>query len=143
LLVLAITTLLQVVLVQGIITQLASESYLGFRETAGKAFRTVQSRLFPLTGAVIIEFVIIFALICVIGVMTVFLPICAFLFIGLIYIWLAMFSLMPPVIILERTSVGLGLRRAWSLGKARIWQILGLTLVIGIINSVITLVCRV
>ncbi len=137
--VLAITTLLQVVLVNSILTQLASENHLGFRATAGEALRAIRDRLMPLTVAVILEFVLFMIMIVAISVMTVLFPLCGLLFVLLIYIWPAMFSLLTPVMILERANVGLGIRRAWSLGKARIWQIVGITVVIGIINFVITL----
>jgi hypothetical protein len=137
--VVAITTLLQVVLVQGIMTQLASESFLGYRRpTAGEAFNAIRERLMPLTGAVIAEFVIFVILIIIIGLFTVALPLCAILVLPSVYIWLAMFTLMTPVMVLERTPISSGIRRAWSLGKSRIWQIMGLTIAIAIINYIIT-----
>jgi hypothetical protein len=134
----AITALLQVVLVQGIMTQIGSESHLGHRVTAGEAFRAMHERLMPLTGAVILEFIIFIFLVIGVGVISVFMPLCAILIFPLIYVWLALSTFTPAVLVLERTGISFGLRRAWSLGKARIWQIMGLTLALGIITAILT-----
>ncbi|MFN8376915.1 MAG: hypothetical protein U0694_29080 [Anaerolineae bacterium] len=134
-----LTSLIQTVLMHSIVTQMASESHLGYRVTAGEAFRAVRGRLLPLLGGMIVAAIIFGLLAAAITVVTGLLPICGLFFMVLIYVWLALFSLLPPTIVLERASVGLALRRAWSLGKARVWQILGITVAIGLINYIITL----
>ena len=46
------------------------------------------------------------------------------------YIWIVLSAFLTPVMILENTGVLAGLRRGWILGKARIWQLVGLTMAI-------------
>jgi hypothetical protein len=59
---------------------------------------------------------------------------------GLIaYIWVAFSAFVTPIIVLERTGVIAGMQRAWVLGKARVWTILGVSIAILMITFVIGL----
>jgi hypothetical protein len=55
--------------------------------------------------------------------------------IGLIaYISIALGSLVVPVFVLERTGIGLGLRRSWNLAKRRFWMLFGIVALTTIVS---------
>ncbi|NWF69312.1 MAG: hypothetical protein HXY40_09505 [Chloroflexi bacterium] len=131
-----VTGLLQTVLLNGIITYLTSESQFGRRATLGEAFRVVFGRMTSLTLSMILLFGLMIALL--IG-LSIILFACGLGFGVLLYVWLAASSLLVPVMVLERTDIMLGLRRAWSLGKMRIWPITGMQLAVVLISYVVAL----
>lgn len=131
--------LVQLVLVNGPITYIASESYFGRKVSIGEAFGETRRRFFSLgCGFLVFSFVI--------GVFTfvVFFigSICAPVWLALgivVYAGIAIYVSLVPVITLENVSVSVGVNRAWSLGRARFWQAFGLLIAIGLITYIISL----
>jgi hypothetical protein len=119
-----VVSLIQTVLVNGFVTYLASESYFGRRATLGETLRATLARL----NNLIIGLMLIFA-----GLTTLTIVLSLIFFacgLGvplLVYLALPLLAIYPAVSVLERTEIRLGLRRAWSLGRARFWQLFGLT----------------
>jgi hypothetical protein len=126
--------ILQGVFVNGLLTYIASENHLGRKPTIGEAFRSIRERLLPLGGALFLFYVILFILSAALAFA---LFLCGFGFGVIVYVGIVLYAFLTPVLILERTGVGLGLRRAWMLGKARLWPVFGLIIAITVITSVI------
>jgi hypothetical protein len=117
----------QGMLLNGIVTYIASEKHLGHTVTLRDAFRAVRSRWKVLGLGLLRVYVVIIAIaiglvfaLCLLG-----------LGIGaIVYIGIASYAFLTPVLILERTNVSDGVGRAWNLGKARFWSILRIMLAI-------------
>jgi len=138
----AVTTilaLLQIVLLTGAVTYVASESYLGRKVTIGEAFRARRNRFTNLGCGYVIFYVVLVGLGFVVGLAGAFCtPVWAAL--GLVaYVGVATYAFLAPVLVLEDVGTTTGVNRSWSLGKARFWTVLGLVLVLAIITTVINL----
>ncbi len=131
----AIVAIIQAVLVNGVLTYMVSERYMGRQVTLGEAFRAVRGRL-PKLGIGLVVFYLIMGLV-VAGLAAVFFA-CGLGLGAIVYLGIALYAFLTPVLILERTSLGLGLKRAWILGKARIWPVAGLIIVVTILTSIIS-----
>jgi hypothetical protein len=131
----AIVGLIQGILINGVLTYVTSERHLGRRATLGEAFRAVRGRLVQL-GIGLIVFDILIGL--VIAALTVVFFACGLGIGAVVYLGIALYAFLTPVLILERTSLGLGLKRAWVLGKARIWPVTGLIVAVSVITFIIS-----
>ncbi|MCA9904739.1 MAG: hypothetical protein KC547_12870, partial [Anaerolineae bacterium] len=56
-----------------------------------------------------------------------------------VYIGIAGFTMLPPVLMLENIRASSGVNRAWTLGKANFWKNFGAMIAVGIITMVIQL----
>ena len=128
--------LLQGVFVSGPLTYITSERHLGRTVTFGDTWSAVQGRLATLGGALFLFYVILGAISIALSFA---LCLCGLGFGLVAYIWVALSAFVTPVIILERTSLIAGMQRAWVLGKARVWPVLGLSIAILVISFVIGL----
>jgi hypothetical protein len=133
-----ITGIVQGVILNGTLTYMASESYLGRRVTVGQAFSAAATRFVSLGVGLLLFYLIIFLMAMVVGVLS----LCLIGFLGfgaIIYFGLAIYAMLVPVLVLENVSASFGINRAWYLGKTRFWFVAGLMLVIWLISLVITL----
>jgi hypothetical protein len=128
--------LLQGVFVSGPLTYITSERHLGRSVTVGDTWSAVRGRLASLGTALFLYYVILGGISVAVSLA---LCLCGLGFGLIAYIWVALSAFVTPVIILERTGVIAGLQRAWVLGKARVWPILGLSVAILVISFVIGL----
>jgi hypothetical protein len=135
-----VLTVIQSVLTIGAMTSAASEAYMGhrlsIREAFDGAFKRFGALLLGLFGiyAILIAFFIfagLTAAMCVPGL--------AFGIALVIFVGMTTYALMGPVLTLENVGPFLGINRAWSLGKARFWTVIGLMFVLIIIAWVLTL----
>jgi len=125
---------LQGILIYAPIVFITSENHLDRRATLGEAFAAIGKRLQPLAGGLIL----FYGIVLVFGVALAFTLFLCGLGLGLwLYASLILGSLLIPVLILERTTVGTALGRSWTLGKKRVWVLFGIS--IGF-NLIITLV---
>ncbi len=132
-----IAVFVQLVVMNCPLTYVASENYLGRPATLGQAFAALGKRLGTVIGGLLL-----FGLV-VAGLFLVQIPILFACGLGIgviVYVVTAAGALMVPVLLLERTSVTEGLRRSWTLGKSRLWPILGLTLGTAVASAALGLV---
>ncbi len=132
-----VLAIVQAVLTNGPISYIASESIFGRKVTLMEAFQARQARLTTL-GWGLTQFY--FALgafafaIAIIG--TLCAPVLALLG-SLVYVGVAVYALIVPVLMLENVRPSFGITRAWSLGKSRFWTVAGLLLAITLISTLI------
>jgi len=132
-----LTFFIQQVFLNGIITFMASEAVLGRTSTALSAIQHIHDRFAPLAAAMIVVFAIVFSAI----VLLTFVFFLCGLGVGIIfYLSVTLFTLLVPVMILERVSVGDGIQRTWSLSKRRFWPLLGLLIVLALLTFLISIV---
>jgi hypothetical protein len=127
LLVSAVGALIQDVILNGLITIVASESHLERHITLGQALAMVRERWLPFTLGMLSFYLLLTALF--IG-LTVILFACGLGIGFLVYVWVGLHSLLAPVFLLERTTLTEGLTRSWALGKKKIWWLCGVTLLV-------------
>ena len=127
----------QQVFLQGTISFMTAEAILGRTATPFTAVEHIRERYLQLAAALIVVFTI---------VLTVFVLLTfAFFLCGLgagilVYLFVTLFTLLVPVMILERVSIGDGIRRTWSLSKRRFWSLFGLLVVLIILNFLISII---
>jgi hypothetical protein len=131
-----VAVFVQGVLVNGPLTYIASEANLGRKATVGQAFAAIRDRLGSLAGGLIVFYLIMMVATIALA-FTLFL--CGLGLGILLYVGLALYAFLTPVLILERVGVTDGLSRGWSLAKARFWQVFGITVLIRIIVFVASL----
>jgi hypothetical protein len=125
---------IQGVVLHSVLTYMASERNLGRSITVGGAFSAVRGRLGTLSAGL----AIFYGLVAVIVVALTFTLCLCGLGIGpAVYFGLTLYAFLIPVLVLERTTVGAGMNRAWALAKARFWPVFGFTAAVTIITSVI------
>jgi hypothetical protein len=130
--------LLQFVLINAPITYIASENQLGRRVSIGQAFSATRSRFSNVTFGIILLGVVIFAFAIAVALVGVICP-PVFATIGVVvYIYLSTYAFLAPVLVLEDVGTSFGINRAWSLGKARFWMIVGVWAALTVISLVIT-----
>lgn len=137
--ILLLLSIIQVVLINGSITYLASENYLGRNPPIGEALRATINRSRSLGCGYLIFFALIVAFGFVIGFVA---ALCNPLLAAaglLVYLGIATYAFLAPVLVLENVSVSHGVNRAWTLGKARFWTAFWLIAIIVIINYVISI----
>jgi hypothetical protein len=127
---------LQGILIYGPIVYVASENHLGRSATLGDGFAAVRNRLQTLAGGLGLFYIIL----VVVGIPLILPFALCGLGVGiLLYVGLALGSLLVPILMLERTATGTGLARSWVLGKSSIWRLLVITLGLNVITFLITL----
>lgn len=118
-------------LMTGVITHQTSERYLGRAATLGQTWTAIRGRLLPYVFG---QFIYALILVGLLIALSLILFACGLGFGVLGYIALTLGSLLAPVLILENVSVGMGMRRAWSLAKKRFWMIAGIVFVSGLLS---------
>lgn len=137
--ILLVLSIIQVVMVNGSVTYMASENYLGREVPISEALRTTWHRSRNLGCGYAVFYVVLLAFGTGVGIVGAF---CQPLFAALgilVYIGIATYAFLAPVLMLENVSVSQGVNRAWVLGKARFWTSFFLIAAIGIIGYVISL----
>ncbi len=140
LLVTVFSVFLQMIALYAPVSYVVSETYQGRTAAMADAFSVVGKRLGALAAGigVYLAALLVFSL-----ALTLVLFLCG-LGLGLIvYGGLAGGAFLVPTLMLERTTVQRGLARAWSLGKARIWPIIGVAAATFLISFVADLVITV
>ncbi|NJL95624.1 MAG: hypothetical protein HC915_18790 [Anaerolineae bacterium] len=136
LLVSVVAGFLQIVVVNAVITQIASENLLGRQRSVIEALGDVAGRLLPLGLALVLLGIVAgigFFFFGVIGLL------CLLPLLGLpmvLYFSLVAYFFLVPVMVLERVSFGQGMSRAMALGKARFWQTFGFAVGVALITTV-------
>jgi hypothetical protein len=133
---LIVVSLLQGILINGPLTYIASERFLGRKVGLGEAIRVVSNRLFRLGVGLIVYY----AILVMLAIVMVPIAFACGLGIGvLLYLGVTMYAFLVPVLILEETGTLHGMNRAWALGRARVWPVVGIVLLIGVLTWIITL----
>lgn len=126
---------LRTILINGLVTYISSESHLGSRATIIEAFRQAGGRLGVLALGLLVAGMLFIVATAIAGFLTTFL-IGLLLLPVVLYLGLATYFFIVPVLILENTGIGTGIRRALMLGKARFWRPFRFVLGILVINLV-------
>jgi hypothetical protein len=113
-------------LLNSIVTVITSEKHFGHDISLREAFSIVRSRWLTLGGGLLR----VYGLILMISVGLTF-ALCLLGFgVGVvIYLSMASYAFLVPVLVLERTSARDGVGRAWELGKSRFWSIFRMYLI--------------
>lgn len=123
------------------LTQAVSDSYLGRTVSFDSAFSRMGNTWFNLILATIVGGFFMFGLFIPIMLGS-FIP-CLGFFIALIGMFFLgavasiLFSLLPPVVVLERASVIDAVKRAWTLSRLRFWWVLGYLVLLTVLTFVI------
>lgn len=123
------------------LTQAVSDSYLGRTVSFDSAFSRMGNTWFKLILATIVGGFFMFGLFIPIMLGS-FIP-CLGFFIALIGMFFLgavasiLFSLLPPVVVLERASVIDAVKRAWTLSRLRFWWVLGYLVLLTVLTFVI------
>jgi hypothetical protein len=131
-------TVLQAVLIYAPISYLTSETYFGRKVGLVEAFQARQNRFSTLGWGLLVLYFMVGAWAFGIAVIASY---CAPLLVtlgALVYIAVAIYGYIVPVLTLENIGASVGLYRAFALGKARFWTVVGLTLTIALITATIT-----
>jgi len=133
--VLVLGYVIQIIVVNGLITYISSENYLGRNPTILRAFLDSRRRLGALTLAFLLLTILFFMLLVAVSFAG---ALCFPLFFTmpvLFYIGLSLYFFIVPVIMLERVPISKGIHRALHLGKARFWPLSGFVLSMLIISG--------
>jgi hypothetical protein len=138
-----ILVLVQVVVVDGLLTYMTSEYTFGRCVTIGEAYQAVRQRFSTLGCGMILLYVVVFAFAIPIALLgAVCFPVWAGF--GLVaYIFIATFAYLAPVIVLENVNSSFGLNRAWWLGKSRFWTAFGVLFVVYLLVMIFTVIFNV
>lgn len=133
----SILDLIQTVVVYASLTYLASEAMFSRKLSIGEALSGARDR-FTKVGC---SLILLGILILIAGAVAVFVgllfpPLFALSGI-LIYIIVAAYSLIFPVVTLENVDASAGITRSFSLGKRRFWMVIGIGLILAIIGGLI------
>lgn len=107
----------------GAISRVVSASYLGSAERPGQALRAAGRRFISLLVAWVLIHVlevVAFVLIILPGLIVMSLSVCV-----------------APAIVLEGLGAMAGIRRSWSLNRHRMWRVMGISLLTGLLVSII------
>ena len=127
---------IQIVIINSLLTYLASERHLGRSATLGEAFAAVKSRFLSVGVGLLLFYILLGALFF--GLSFVFY--CFGLAVpALIWLAVSLYAFLVPVLTLERTSITEGMNRAWALAKARFWPVFGFSAAVGFIYFLIYL----
>lgn len=131
-----VVALLQGVFANSTVTYMASEVHLGRQTTLQEAVQAVRGRLLPLALGLLVWWVILIGL--SMGAMIITVACFLFVFaIGVVvFAGVVLYGFLTPILTLEPVTVGQGLQRAWQLGKARLWALVGFLLAIIIVSGV-------
>lgn len=134
----AVVSLIQIVLTYGVLTYLTSEHQLGRRITVGEAFQAARPRFGSLGWGFVLLYIVIIVVFVAVGLLTV---LCGLAVAGIgiaAYIGLATFVMLAPVLTLEDVGAARGVNRAWTLGRARFWTVLGFLVVFSILDWILS-----
>ncbi len=149
-----VTTLAGLIIIPfmaGAISQIVGASYLGDRMTAGPALRRTLRRFWPLLGGWFVSHLLSLAGFVVAGALALVLlatgagtgaavvAVLGSLFLG-VPVMVAVSTLsvaVAPVIVVEEVGPIAGVRRSWRLMRPRFWGVLGISLLAGLITSVL------
>lgn len=130
------TVILQQVFLNGPLTYMASESHLGNSVSLGQAFAATRGAFGKLGGALTLIYLIIIGL----SVLLTFIFFACGLGFGiLLYLWIAMYGFVVPVLVLERLTMGQGMNRAWALARWRFWPLFWLIAGITLLGTIFTI----
>ncbi|MCA9919092.1 MAG: hypothetical protein KC445_14115 [Anaerolineales bacterium] len=123
------------------LTKAISDTYLGRSTTFRGAFQRMGGTWFTLIFATIAAALVVGGLaipIALIGFIPILGPIIAiFGYIFIFLIAIVLVSLVPPVVVLEKSGVIASVKRAWALAKLRFWWAFGYLVVLGIMSILI------
>ena len=135
---LIVVGLIQFILVNGVataaFTRAVANNYTGQSVGVIDSYRQLGNSWLRLVGAILLAVLISFPL-----VIWFIIP-CVGWFTGpglLSFFSLVVIPLTAPVIVLERHSITVSLRRAWDLGRSRFWWLIGFALVIFLLGQLI------
>lgn len=127
---------IQTVIVNSVLTYLASEHHLGRDVTIGQAFNATKSRFVSVGVGLILFGILIGALYFGLA----FVLYCFGLAIPpLVWLAVSMYAFLVPVLVLERTGITEGMNRGWALAKARFWPVFGFSVGVGVIYFLIAM----
>jgi hypothetical protein len=123
------------------LTQSVADSYLGRPVSFDSAFSRMGNTWFTLILATIVGGLFMFGLTIPI-ILGSLIPCLGFLvaLIGFFFLGAVasiLFSLLPPVVVLERASVIDAVKRAWALSKLRFWWVFGYLILLSVLTIVI------
>jgi hypothetical protein len=133
-----VLSIVQAVIVNGVLTYMTSESHLGRKATIGEAYSAIRHRFTNVGCGLMLFYLIVIALGFGIGVVG---ALCAPALAGfgvLIYVAIATYAFLIPILTLEDVSTSFGVNRAWGLGKTRFWAAIGLSALIFILSLILT-----
>ncbi len=136
----SVLQLVELVLLYGVVSTIASESLFRRRVSIGDALNMARSRFTKLGCGFIVFYIVIVGL----ALVTTFIAVaCSPAIVGfalVVYIGIATFALMTPVLILEDVGITMGVNRAYGLGRARFWTLLGVLATVTILTLVLSFV---
>jgi hypothetical protein len=136
----AVTTFLQAVLVNGLVTVMASENHLGRKPSVAEGFAQARDRFVPLALGLLVSGVMLAGAAFLLAVLTLLLYVPIVVFPVVIYFGIAIYLFIFPVMMLERVGVAFGARRALMLCKARFWPVFGLSFGILVITLTLSII---
>ena len=110
--------------IAGAVSRVVAASYLGHRISAGDALKSTVRRF----GALLAAFFLVH-LVELVGFFACILP---------AFLAMALFTPVAPAIAIEEIGPIQGMRRSWRLVWPRMWQVLGISLLAGIIAAIIS-----
>lgn len=118
------------------LTKAISDSYLGRKINLGDAFRRIGGTWFTLIFATIV------ASLAIPVVLLANIPCIGFIIgiVGFVYVFAVgsiLISLIPPVVVLEKGGVINSIKRAWALGKLRLWWAVGYLLLLALLSLLV------
>ncbi|WP_420643010.1 hypothetical protein [Candidatus Leptofilum sp.] len=139
--VIAIASLIFTQIGTAAITKAVSDSYLGRAVSFDGAFRRMGNswlRLIAATlmgGLLLVLMFIPVGLIAIIPCLGILIAIPTFIVLGAVAN--IIFSLLPPVVVLENSGTIDSLKRAWELGRKRFWWVFGYLFLLGLLTGII------
>ncbi len=134
-----ILSLIQIVLIYSVVSYITSESYFGRKTSIGEAFAASRSRL----GKLGCGFVLFYMVLIVLAFVIIFIAsVCSPAVISIVlvvYIGLATFAVLTPVLVLEDIGTSSGITRAYGLGRARFWTAMLVLAAIYIISLILNI----
>lgn len=130
-----LATLLLVQFATAAMTKAVAENYLGHKVGLFDAYRKIGRSGLTLLVATFLSFFFILALI----IWWIVIP-CLGWFTGLgmlFFFGLVILPLIAPVVVLERRSALESIKRAWDLGRRRLWWLIGFMLLLGLFSQLV------
>ncbi len=130
----------QAIILNGSFTVMTSEWLFGSKTTLGELWALASPRFGKLLSAYVLFYVLMVGLGLVSVVMIALCPLLIVLLAVIMYVAITAGSFLAPVAVLEDNGGGSAVTRAHLLAKSRFWQVLGLSLLIGLVSVAISLV---
>lgn len=129
--------LIQIVLIYGPLTYIASEYLFNHKVSIGEAFSATRARFGKMGCGIILLGIFVFVVAVIAAILVIAIPPALALFGILIYVIVAAYALLFPVLTLEDVGPSAAITRSYSLTKRRFWTAVGLSIVIALINLII------